>query len=259
MGSPEQLRAVVPMWPLWSPPLPPFQPQPAVAPLPVDPRVASRPTSHVAGAEGPQEVQWRLVWCHERCHKQESVPRRQRLHQTASRGGGAVVCLKKAEKFAGWIGHGQRSPFVLLTDWREAKPCLQALASQAPECRPVCTVILAEDPKQFDRVSAWLDSLPPSPSPVRVFKDESWALNCIVGVMAPYGNNGSPTSVARAQQRDLAAMPTGRAPVGIPPAPRHQAFVAPLGTEILSPLRCGRSATELEALLRSAMPESYDD
>merc|ERR1719282_637821 len=79
--------------------------------------------------------------------------------------------MKKASKFAAWLSEAQRPPFVLLTDWREVKPCTEAAALQSPQNRPAFTVVLAEGPRQFERASAWAQGFSLNTDPVHVCRD----------------------------------------------------------------------------------------
>lgn len=126
---------------------------------------------------------WRLVWCHERCHKHECEERRTAIGEAASDVGATLVCLKKAGKFATWLTHAPAQPFVLLTDWREVKPCMQAVA-QCPANRPALTVVLGELPQHFERASAWAQSLPVGADPVDVINQ----LGCPKAFMADVAN-----------------------------------------------------------------------
>mmetsp|Transcript_55967 Transcript_55967/g.157711 ORF Transcript_55967/g.157711 Transcript_55967/m.157711 type:complete len:339 (+) Transcript_55967:56-1072(+) len=114
---------------------------------------------------------WRLVWCHERCHKQECEPRRKFIGEQAGEAGADMVCLKKAGKFAMWLAQAQRPSFALLTDWREVKPCLQTAAAHRPQNRPAFTIILAELPRHHERASAWAQGLSPRADPVHICQD----------------------------------------------------------------------------------------
>jgi len=120
-----------------------------------------------------ESYSWQLVWCHERCHKRECDERRAAIKEAAREAGGMLVCIKKANKFAMWLAEAQRQPFVLLTDWREVKPCTEAIADVRPQGRtgPSLTVVLAEEPRQFERASAWAQGFPPHVDPVHVCQD----------------------------------------------------------------------------------------
>lgn len=116
---------------------------------------------------------WRLIWCHERCHKQECEPLRRAISEAARDAHASLLCLKKASKFAVWLAQvwDQRQPFALLTDWREVKPCIQAASAHPPQNRPAFTVVLCEVQRHFERASAWAQTLPPRSDPVHVCKD----------------------------------------------------------------------------------------
>jgi len=112
------------------------------------------------------------VWCHERCYKQDMALQRKRLDAAARAAGAELLCLKKASKFGQWLTTRQRPPYVLLTDWREAKPCLAGVALKAPFNQPCFTVILCEESKaQFDRAATWAEELAPRQGPVHVCPD----------------------------------------------------------------------------------------
>mmetsp|Transcript_90395 Transcript_90395/g.256013 ORF Transcript_90395/g.256013 Transcript_90395/m.256013 type:complete len:350 (+) Transcript_90395:82-1131(+) len=129
------------------------------------------------------QCSWQIVWCHERSHKNEVAHRRKVLGDAARAAGASLVCLKKASKFDMWLAKAQRPPFVLLTDWREVKPCLQA-ASQEHLCnQPVFTVVLCEESqKHFDRAANWAEGLPPRQDPVHVCRDLSFLLSFVANI-----------------------------------------------------------------------------
>mmetsp|Transcript_108310 Transcript_108310/g.316849 ORF Transcript_108310/g.316849 Transcript_108310/m.316849 type:complete len:365 (-) Transcript_108310:379-1473(-) len=249
------------MWSAWPCQQQPFQlvSVPAIpAPLDVQP-MAGHKRVDADAATGPW---WRLVWCHERCHKQESVPRRSLLSQLAAEAGASLVCLKKADKFAAWAAHAERPPFVLLTDWREAKPCLQALAPQPQHCRPLLTVILADDAKQFERASLWAGSLPESTGSVHVFPDVDMTKHFLQEQMASIcRQHAAARSSGQGQENSLPMLrrPTADDALAAGSLSPPPALAEPAGTEILSPLRQRHTVLQLTELLKSAMPEHYDD
>lgn len=93
--------------------------------------------------EVPDQQKRLLVWCNERCHKTDFDLRLQ-MQDLAGEAGLSLVPLKKAKRFAGWLQkHSETmSPYILVCEWREAKPCFEALQEtglQAPEllfCMP---------------------------------------------------------------------------------------------------------------------------
>jgi len=104
---------------------------------------------------------WRLVWCHEHCHKRENEKRRQALRSSLQGLGASLVCLKKANQFAEWDGRPTRTTFALVTDWREAQPCIAYLAQPDVTARPMCMIVLCDSQRQFGRASQWASNLPP--------------------------------------------------------------------------------------------------
>lgn len=127
-----------------------------------------------ASSSTMQGASWpRLVWCHERCHKQECEERRKSINETVKEAGASLVCLKKASKFAMWLAQAERSPFALLTDWREVKPCIQAASTHQPQNQPAFTIVLCELPRHYERASMWAQGLPPRPDPVHICRDLS--------------------------------------------------------------------------------------
>lgn len=102
---------------------------------------------------------WRLVWCYEKCHKQECKASREALAQNLRGAGGSLVCLRKAKKFAAWIGEGEHPPYLLLSDWREIKPCMQALTQPGVHGLPAVIVVFVDQPRLHRRVTQWAETI----------------------------------------------------------------------------------------------------
>jgi len=102
---------------------------------------------------------WSVVWCHERCRKDDHDPQRQSFAVAAQNNGASFVCRKKASTFASWIAEGKQPPYVLITDWREVKPCLAAIAQHDNTNRPLLTIVLCETGVLFGRASAWAETM----------------------------------------------------------------------------------------------------
>lgn len=113
----------------------------------------------VLEAKGTFQEQWQFVWCHERCHKQELEPLREVFTETVEQANGNFMCLKKATGFGRWLSRVSDMPFVLLADWREAKPCVEVLLQQPHEQTQIIVVYTEQD-KQFKQASRWAASLP---------------------------------------------------------------------------------------------------
>jgi len=115
---------------------------------------------------------WNIVWCSERCYKAENDERREKLTELAQSAGATLVLLKKAHKFAAWLAKAQRPPYILLTDWREAKPSLQVAAQEPVHNQPVFSLVVCDDEeKAYDRAKQWMEELPPRADPIHVIKE----------------------------------------------------------------------------------------
>lgn len=103
---------------------------------------------------------WRLVWCNERCHKADCLQARESLTTAVARAGGRIVCLKKAKQVADWATRAQRGFYVVVTEWREAKPFLRALGRAAGHCSaPQLVVVTCEDVKTAHRAVRAMDEI----------------------------------------------------------------------------------------------------
>lgn len=126
-----------------------------------------------AGVRGPWA--WHLVWCYERCHKEETAEKRAMLAQAAREAGAFLVCVKKAPQLAAWLKKTRCPPFVLLTDWREVKPCLQAAAEDSGCGVPAFTIIVCQEQHTYERARNWVRRLPSGAGRVYVLRGLSTA------------------------------------------------------------------------------------
>merc|ERR1712012_1277016 len=97
---------------------------------------------------------WVMIWCHERCHKPDTDDFRKVLHEAIGSVGGKLVCLKKASVFERWLHRQQHVPYVMLCDWREAKPCME-VCDQECSSPPRCTIVCAATEKQYTVAAKW--------------------------------------------------------------------------------------------------------
>lgn len=137
----------------------------------------------VGKANGPPKVWWRLVWCHERCHKQENEARCRAMREVTAELGASLITLKKAGQFGLWIERAQRPLYVLITDWREAQPCIQALEHHKGRNFPILTVVLCESPRQYSRASEWARRLTSNVGPVHVCDRNKIPQNLLAGLI----------------------------------------------------------------------------
>lgn len=97
---------------------------------------------------------WSIVWCHERCHKGENDVHRQRLQDSALLYGASLICLKKARQFGTWLEQNDKPLYALVTDWREAQPCADAILA-ACENQPILMAVLCDSERQVNRAKLW--------------------------------------------------------------------------------------------------------
>jgi len=114
----------------------------------------------IAPVETPPGIFWRCVWCQERCYKSDSKTTKNSFEIAAKNNGAELVCLKKASVFAQWVARKNQSPYVVLTNWREVKPCAWALGEQDYSNHPFLIVVLCDTSMCFGKACHWADHSP---------------------------------------------------------------------------------------------------
>jgi len=115
-------------------------------------------------------LRWHAVWCHERCHKTDAATLRAQLQLVISRYNGELICQKTAGKFKLWLdqergkGATEESFYILLSDWRQLKPCMDILQEGVEQ--PAAVILLCEQAKGVAKAQLWNDSRPPTPFPL---------------------------------------------------------------------------------------------
>lgn len=102
---------------------------------------------------------WRLVWCHERCYKKEFEPLRKLVSSSLQDAGGGLVCMKSAARFTAWAAKPKLPPYVLLSGWREIKPCMQTLVQRGAYRPPAMIIVFPEQVNHYERVVSWAQQL----------------------------------------------------------------------------------------------------
>jgi len=110
---------------------------------------------------------WTLVWCHERSLKQECKTLRKMLEHTAQKYGAKLACMKKSHMFRQWLST-TKEPYVLFTDWREVKQCVEVMDLQGPECCPIFTSVFCIDERQHCRAERWVSTLVARKDPIYI-------------------------------------------------------------------------------------------
>eukprot|EP00427_Karlodinium_veneficum_P015927 CAMPEP_0169125758 /NCGR_PEP_ID=MMETSP1015-20121227/35068_1 /TAXON_ID=342587 /ORGANISM="Karlodinium micrum, Strain CCMP2283" /LENGTH=228 /DNA_ID=CAMNT_0009189341 /DNA_START=43 /DNA_END=729 /DNA_ORIENTATION=+ len=130
--------------------------------------------------------QWlgELVWCSENCYRSQTEELRKLLVAIAQKYDTELVCLKKVDRYIAWLSSPSsfQRHYTLLTDWREAKPCVQAFTEGAAAV-PVAMFVYCDNALTFRRASAWARKLDPKLGRVHVIFDVSDlepALLCMV-------------------------------------------------------------------------------
>jgi hypothetical protein len=211
--------------------------------------------------------QWRLVWCHERVHKQEREAERKAMSAAARKAGAKLVCLKKVGNFRTWLSRKRRPPYVLVTDWREAKPCLQAASVHPDWQRPCLMVVVAEHPRLFERASHWAAALPPAGEVVRVRHDIGLAKDFVESVQEHLCTRSGhskeegwllPVDMAPASVKDSEQLPgLAGTCVEVQSTRQPEVLVDCFFSAVQELARY--SPTQIEHMLRLAVPDHYDD
>jgi hypothetical protein len=171
-------------------------------------------------------------------------------------------------------------PYILLTDWREVKPCMQATQGNKPQKRPVFTLVMCEDGRQYSRATCWAQSLlRDMTGPVYICQHMGSPHTLVSGILAQLNyllkKDAMPTLLSLSVDRD--AWPTLQtchvsdqadvSSVQLDERSIEESF--PLQSTLQVPQRVDHvmltilescsSHLPVEQLLRDAMPESYDD
>lgn len=104
---------------------------------------------------------WRLVWCHDRYQQltRARTDRRKAFEEATAASDAELMYLRKACHFEAWCRRQSTIPYILLTDWREAKPCMEVVVGLKAEQRPVFMVVICEVSRERTRATRWAQSL----------------------------------------------------------------------------------------------------
>ncbi|OLP79100.1 hypothetical protein AK812_SmicGene40657 [Symbiodinium microadriaticum] len=108
-----------------------------------------------------------------RCYKPERLGLRANLTDVAMKLSAGILCMKKAVKYEAWMKRTNNKFHVLITDWREAKPCIHAVGeSQQEDSWPEMVIILCDLPKSHENAVQWAGRQTTIKTPIRVvFED----------------------------------------------------------------------------------------
>lgn len=113
---------------------------------------------------------------------QECKKLRKMLRRKAQQYGAELLCLKKAHMFQQWLSVATER-YVLFTDWREVKHCIEAVALQGPEGRPMFTSVFCIDTKQQCRADHWVSTLAARTDPIYINGSLSFAESTVMSLL----------------------------------------------------------------------------
>eukprot|EP00440_Ansanella_granifera_P009127 gb/GFBE01009887.1/.p1 GENE.gb/GFBE01009887.1/~~gb/GFBE01009887.1/.p1 ORF type:complete len:208 (+),score=40.75 gb/GFBE01009887.1/:1-624(+) len=205
-------------------------------------------------------AQWFVVWCHERSLKPQRSGMRQMLKHMVDMAGGTLLCIKKAATFVQWLSANTDKPIVLLTDWREVKPIFEGMTTLAFDYRQLNIHVLAETPKEFERVILWSTYAMPMPAvQVCPVLTADYIRGMIAALFAnqlpgpPLGEVPDHFADAVNQQSDSGS--EDEAAVQQRAETQHVPELEYLSTAVQDPQR----AKIIEEMLRMAEPDLYED
>lgn len=137
----------------------------------------------------------RVVWCDETCHKSQNDDQRKGLWRFCRDRKASLLCLKKATKFATWLESVLHPNYILFTDWREAKPCMDAVVASKAMFRQM--VVFCETDQMFKRASDWAGKLPLEAGLVHISKsaaDRDGLMKNLISQLASTSTISSATS-----------------------------------------------------------------
>jgi len=95
------------------------------------------------------------VWCNECCFKPASNTQRQSMAMAVRAAGGSLSCVRRAPQFEKWLAATEQSDYVLLTRWREVKPCIAVLTECDVTQQPFSIILQCDSPKEFNKACDW--------------------------------------------------------------------------------------------------------
>ena len=94
-----------------------------------------------------------LVWCFEHCQKPEQEELQGQMRNLAELFGFKFLCFKKCMGFLSWL-QGSSGSVLLIAEWREAKPIMEALDSTT-EDRDLRMCVVARSDQMLRRARIW--------------------------------------------------------------------------------------------------------
>eukprot|EP00930_Biecheleria_cincta_P023555 TRINITY_DN17009_c0_g1_i1.p1 TRINITY_DN17009_c0_g1~~TRINITY_DN17009_c0_g1_i1.p1 ORF type:complete len:307 (+),score=45.63 TRINITY_DN17009_c0_g1_i1:67-987(+) len=135
--------------------MPTFRSPPGLVDFAITPS-AKVSRSQVAATSKPgssKKTSWKLVWCCERCNKATNSETKNVFQTMAKMLGGTLHCLKKADKIK---AHPAKGHFIMVADWREAKPIVDIFAQDTSMIRPSLMLIICSTGRSYENAVQWV-------------------------------------------------------------------------------------------------------
>lgn len=231
---------------------------------------------HKKGSRGAQGQ--RVVWCHEHCHKSHNDVRRKELWRLCRDHGASLVCHKKAAKFETWLGNTLQQNYILVTDWREAKPCMD-IGIMKEKAMFTEMIVYCENEQTFKKATDWASSLPFEASRVYVASSVFDLDKLLLELLSKQSEEQSPTlatptttsDIGSDHGTDVETDVSDQTEFGVPMVAATVQFfpvcvpvipVAPAVNpvfQILGPVLTSYTAQQLNEALEQASPDCYMD
>lgn len=109
--------------------------------------------SQFASKPGSKKPFWQLLWCCERCNKATNSETKNTLQNMAKIFGGSLQCIKKADKIK---SHPTKCDYVVVADWREAKPIVDIFVEVPSMTRPTSMLIICSTVRSYENALHWV-------------------------------------------------------------------------------------------------------
>ena len=94
-----------------------------------------------------------LVWCFDQCLKPEQLHALRDVKAVAAECNFKLRCHKKSMGFLSWL-EGRDESILLMADWREAKPIVEALGKRSNKC-DIRICVVAQSETILRRATEW--------------------------------------------------------------------------------------------------------
>ena len=205
----------------------------------------------VQDAPRPRRACTWLVWCFDQCLKLEQLQARRDLKAVAAECNFKFRCHKKSMGFLSWL-EGRNDSMLLLADWREAKPIVEALSKRSYKC-DIRICVVAQSEKILRRATDWANQQDES---VEIFVTSSFWRESAEELVRRH-----PKTVFHARAAEEMPAPSVSATGMARPAPAEDdgtSFCWSLQS-LMAAVKDPKKAAFLEQVIRNTMWQEYED